>query len=358
MRRQQQSQPALAYAEKRWSSRRAAQVTAGAYQESDGEDEFDSDLSPNNGAGAEVEDDSPYIEKIIRHREKEGVELTPESGRHDFEYYIKWQGRSHLHDTWESTESVAGFRGFRRLENYFRKFVDYELDMRFGGDDVSPEQREQWLLDREREEEALEDYTKVERVVAVRDGEDGGDEYFIKWKGLQYDDCTWEAAPLVSDHAQDKIDQFLDRAQRSWQSDRKESNLDTRSKMTKLEKQPSYVEGGQLREFQMKGLNFLALNWTRGNNVILADEMGLGKTVQTVSFLSWLRNARGQEGPFLVVAPLSVIPAWCDTFNHWAPDTNYVVYLGPEAARSTIREHELIVNGNPKKHKFNVLVTS
>ncbi len=86
--------------------------------------------------------------------------------------------------------------------------------------------------------------------------------------------------------------------------------------------------------------------------------MGLGKTVQSVSFLSWLRNDRGQEGPFLVVAPLSVIPAWCDTFNFWAPDLNYVVYLGPEAARSNIRDYELLVDGNPKKPKFNVLVTS
>ncbi len=313
-------------------------------------------MTPNHWI-PEAEDDSPYIERIVRHREKEGVTLTPDSNRHDFEYYVKWQGQSHLHDTWETTESVAGFRGFRRLENYYRKYVEYELDMRFGGDDFSPEQREQWLLDREREEQAHEDYTKVERVVAKRKG-DTGIEYFIKWKGLQYDECTWEAADVVSSHAQDKIDQFLDRSSRSWTSDRTETSLNTRSRMTKLDKQPSYVKGGELREFQMKGLNFLALNWTRGNNVILADEMGLGKTVQSVSFLSWLRNERDQEGPFLVVAPLSVIPAWCDTFNFWAPDLNYVVYLGPESARSVIRDYELIVDGNPKKHKFNVLVTS
>lgn len=305
----------------------------------------------------EVEDNSPYIEKIVRHREKEGVTITPDSNRHDYEYYIKWQGKSHLHDTWETTASVAGFRGLRRLENYYRKIVEFELDMRYGGDDYSPEQREQWLLDREREEQAHEDYTKVERVVAKRRG-DEGIEYFIKWKGLQYDECTWEAAATVSEHAQDKVDQFLDRSSRSWNSDRTETNLNTRSRMTKIDSQPSYITNGELREFQMKGLNFLALNWTRGNNVILADEMGLGKTVQSVSFLSWLRNDREQEGPFLVVAPLSVIPAWCDTFNHWAPDLNYVVYLGPESARSVIRDYELLVDGNPKKPKFNVLVTS
>ncbi|KAK3694563.1 CHD1-like protein [Podospora appendiculata] len=357
-RRQQELQPTLALAEKRWSSRRAAQVSAGAYQESDVEEEEDeSGLTPSYWV-ADAEDNSPYIEKIIRHRVKDGVELTIDATRHDFEYYIKWQGKSHIHNTWKTTEDVAGFRGYRRLENYYKKVVEYELDMQFGGDEVSPEQREQWLLDRERQEEAFADYTKVERVVAERDGEDGDDEYLVKWKGLQYDECTWETAALVSAHAQDKIDQFLDRSSRSWQSDKKQSNLESRSRMTKLEKQPDYIVGGELREFQLKGLNFLALNWTRGNNVILADEMGLGKTVQSVAFLSWLRNERAQEGPFLVVAPLSVIPAWCDTFNHWAPDLNYVVYLGPEAARANIRDYELLVDGNPKKPKFNVLVTS
>ncbi|KAG8165372.1 hypothetical protein KVR01_005647 [Diaporthe batatas] len=356
-RRQAMAQPALAFAEKRWNSRRAAQVTAGAYQESDAELDDDSDVTPAHWAGAEEEDNSPYIEKIIRHELKEGAEWSPDLTRHDFKYYIKWQGMSHLHDTWETTASVAGFRGYRRLENYYRKFVEFELSMRYDDDAITPEEREQYILDRERENEALEDYTNVERVVAMRDGEEDT-EYLIKWKGLQYDECTWETSADVSERAQDKIDQFIDRSQRNWQSDRKESNPDTRGRMTKLEHQPSYITNGELREFQMKGLNFLALNWTRGNNVILADEMGLGKTVQSVSFLSWLRNDRDQEGPFLVVAPLSVIPAWCDTFNNWAPDLNYVVYLGPEAARSTIREHELMINNNPKKTKFNVLVTS
>jgi chromodomain-helicase-DNA-binding protein 1 len=354
-RRQRETQPATMYAEKRWSSRRAAQVQQGAYEESDVDDDEDmSELTPNYGV--EAVDDTPYIERVVRHRLKEGLVLSYEATRHDFEYYIKWQGLSHLHDTWESTATLQGFRGYRKLENYYKKVTEYELEVKFG-DDIPPESKEQYLLDRERDEEALEDYTKVERVVAFRDG-DEGKEYFIKWKGLSYDECTWESASTISVAFQDKIDQFLDRSCRSWLSDRKESNPDTRSRMVKLEEQPNYIVGGELRNFQLRGLNFLCLNWTRANNVILADEMGLGKTVQTVSFLSWLRNDREQEGPFLVVAPLSVIPAWCDTFNFWAPDLNYVVYLGPEEARKNIREHELLINANPKKPKFNVLVTS
>jgi chromodomain-helicase-DNA-binding protein 1 len=357
-RMQREAQPDLALAEKRWSSRRAAQIQQGAYEESDVDEDEEDDDDELGLASYTVDyvDDSPYIEKVVRHRLKDGLELSYNSTKNDFEYFIKWQGKSHLHDTWETFDDIRGYRGHRKVENYFKKFVDYELAIRFGTD-IPPETKEQFFLDRERDEEAYEDYTKVERVVAVRDG-DEGTEYLVKWKGLTYEECTWEIASDISDAFQDQIDQYLDRASRSWQSDRKETNPETRSRMVKLEEQPDFIKNGELRNFQLRGLNFLCLNWTKGNNVILADEMGLGKTVQTVSFLSWLRNARHQEGPSLVVAPLSVIPAWCDTFNHWSPDLNYVVYLGPEDARNIIREHELLVDGNPKKPKFNILVTS
>ncbi|KAI1632771.1 P-loop containing nucleoside triphosphate hydrolase protein [Biscogniauxia mediterranea] len=351
--RRQQTQPQSSL---RWSNRRAAQQVQ-TYQEDSEDDEDESELTPNYWAGEDLEEDAQYIEKVVGHRVKGGGEMTEDATRDDFEYNIKWQGKSYLHNTWDTMDTLRGYRGVRKLENYYKRTVEYELDLKFGGDDIPPETREQYMLDKEREHDALEDYTKVERVVAQRSGEEGR-EYFIKWKGLTYEHCTWELAGTISAQAQDKIDQFLDRQSRSWTSDKSESNPNTRSKFLKLEKQPSYIKGGELRGFQLTGLNFLSLNWCRANNVILADEMGLGKTVQTVSFLSWLRNERRQEGPFLIVAPLSVIPAWCDTFNLWSPDLNYVVYLGNSEARNTIREHELMFNGNPKKHKFNVLVTS
>ncbi|CAJ2513290.1 Uu.00g014090.m01.CDS01 [Anthostomella pinea] len=339
----------------RWSERTATKQVQ-TYQESDLDDEEESELTPNYWAG-DFPEDTQYIAKVVGHRVKDGGEMTEDLTRDDFEYNIKWQGKSYLHNSWDTMETLRGYRGFRKLENYHKRTVEYELDLKFAGDDLPPETREQYMLDKERDQDALEDYIKVERVVAQRSGDEGR-EYFIKWKGLTYEHCTWELAGAISDDAPDKIDQFLDRQSRSWTSDKYESNPATRTKFLKLDKQPSYIKGGELRGFQLTGLNFLALNWCRANNVILADEMGLGKTVQTVSFLSWLRNERKQEGPFLVVAPLSVIPAWCDTFNLWAPDLNYVVYLGNSEARNTIREHELMLNGNPKKPKLNVLVTS
>lgn len=86
--------------------------------------------------------------------------------------------------------------------------------------------------------------------------------------------------------------------------------------------------------------------------------MGLGKTVQTVAFMNWLRHDRQQQGPFIVVVPLSTMPAWAETFDNWTPDVNYVVYNGNETARTMIRDHELLTNGNHQRAKFHVLLTT
>lgn len=348
------------YQEKRWNSRRAAQVTAGAYEESDADLEEESEMmTPNYWAG-DTEDTTPYVDVVLKHRLKEGKTMQLEDlGRDDFEYYIKWQGKSHYHATWETTASLTGVRGFRRLENYYKKIVLEDIYIT-RDTDVQPEEREKWMLDRERDADALVDYTKVERVIGKRRGDEGETEYFVKWKGLYYESCTWEEESLVSGIAQDAIDRFLDRSTRSLTSDRNESNPNSRRLhvTATLREQPAYIKNGQLRDFQITGLNFLAYNWSKNKNVILADEMGLGKTVQTVSFMNWLRHDRGQEGPFLVVVPLTTIPAWADTFDYWTPDVNYVIYNGKEASRSIIREYELLADGNVKRPKFNILLTS
>ncbi|RVW54271.1 Protein chromatin remodeling 5 [Vitis vinifera] len=84
--------------------------------------------------------------------------------------------------------------------------------------------------------------------------------------------------------------------------------------LRKLDEQPGWLKGGQLRDYQLEGLNFLVNSWRNDTNVILADEMGLGKTVQSVSMLGFLQNAQQIYGPFLVVVPLS-------TLSNWAKDS-------------------------------------
>jgi chromodomain-helicase-DNA-binding protein 1 len=163
---------------------------------------------------------------------------------------------------------------------------------------------------------------------------------------------------LISNLSQTEIDRYLDRSTKLPHSDPKETNPASRKTFVPLAEQPDYIKYGKLRPFQLQGVNFLAHNWCKSRNVILADEMGLGKTVQTVAFMNWLRHARRQDGPFICVVPLSTMPAWADTFNNWTPDINYIIYTGNESARRTIKENELLVDMNPRKVKFNVLMTT
>lgn len=344
-----------AHGEIRFSTRKAVRAN---YNE-EASDNFEEEVDENTeGYWPTIEDTTPGIDAILDHRWRDDITKdTLNPGRDDFEYYVKWQGKAHYHATWERNAILASCRGIRRLENYFRKKVQEDIYMQ-NDDDIPPEEKEKWSMDRERDLDALNDYKKVERVIAVSDDEDGNAIYLVKWKGLYYDSCTWEEASLVSEIAQVQIDRYLDRSSRLPVSDRSESNPKTRSSFITMREQPDYIKHGKLREFQILGLNFLAYNWVKGKNVILADEMGLGKTVQTVAFINWLRHDRGQQGPFLVVVPLSTMPAWAETFDNWTPDVNYVVFNGNESARNTIKEHELLVNNNPHKVKFNVLLTT
>nr|WP_231127101.1 DEAD/DEAH box helicase [Motilibacter aurantiacus] len=75
----------------------------------------------------------------------------------------------------------------------------------------------------------------------------------------------------------------------------------------------------ELRPYQREGFSWLALLWRSGLGGILADDMGLGKTVQTLALICHAREAGGLPGPFLVVAPTSVVGNWEREAARFAP---------------------------------------
>ena len=52
--------------------------------------------------------------------------------------------------------------------------------MKKSDSDIPPEAKEKYSLDREQEADALLDYTKVERVIAMDEDQDGDITYFVK----------------------------------------------------------------------------------------------------------------------------------------------------------------------------------
>uniref|UniRef100_A0A2K5S7H4 Chromodomain helicase DNA binding protein 1 like n=1 Tax=Cebus imitator TaxID=2715852 RepID=A0A2K5S7H4_CEBIM len=65
--------------------------------------------------------------------------------------------------------------------------------------------------------------------------------------------------------------------------------------------------GIHLRSYQLEGVNWLAQRFHCQNGCILGDEMGLGKTCQTIALFIYLAGRLNDEGPFLILCPLSVL---------------------------------------------------
>ncbi len=75
----------------------------------------------------------------------------------------------------------------------------------------------------------------------------------------------------------------------------------------------------ELRPYQRDGFAWLASLWELGLGGILADDMGLGKTLQALALICHARDRDPDLGPFLVVAPTSVVAGWVGEAAQFAP---------------------------------------
>lgn len=121
---------------------------------------------------------------------------------------------------------------------------------------------------------------------------------------------------------------------------------------TVFRESPGFIKGGQMRDYQVAGLNWLISLHENGISGILADEMGLGKTLQTISFLGYLRHIMDITGPHLVVVPKSTLDNWKREFAKWTPEVNVLVLQGAKDERNALINERLI------DEKFDVCITS
>ena len=115
--------------------------------------------------------------------------------------------------------------------------------------------------------------------------------------------------------------------------------------------QASIMVFGRLKEYQVKGLEWLVSLYNNNLNGILADEMGLGKTIQTIGLITHLMERKRNHGPFLIIVPLSTLSNWMLEFDRWAPSVIKVPYKGSPNVRRSL-QHQL------RTSKFNVLLTT
>uniref|UniRef100_A0A1I8JMH7 Reverse transcriptase domain-containing protein n=1 Tax=Macrostomum lignano TaxID=282301 RepID=A0A1I8JMH7_9PLAT len=120
----------------------------------------------------------------------------------------------------------------------------------------------------------------------------------------------------------------------------------------RVREQASILVNGKLKEYQLKGLQWLVSLYNNNLNGILADEMGLGKTIQTIALITYLMEKKKENGPYLIIVPLSTMSNWSLEFDKWAPSVKKVLYKGSPQMRRQLQQTEL------RSAKFNVLLTT
>ncbi|NWS78691.1 SMCA4 protein, partial [Crotophaga sulcirostris] len=116
----------------------------------------------------------------------------------------------------------------------------------------------------------------------------------------------------------------------------------------RVDKQSTLMVNGVLKQYQIKGLEWLVSLYNNNLNGILADEMGLGKTIQTIALITYLMEHKRINGPFLIIVPLSTLSNWAYEFDKWAPS---VVKVSYKATRRAFVPQL-------RSGKFNVLLTT
>jgi SNF2 family DNA or RNA helicase len=98
-----------------------------------------------------------------------------------------------------------------------------------------------------------------------------------------------------------------------------------------------------LRDYQLRGLGWLAQMAELGLGGCLADDMGLGKTVQLIALHLHRQSSPATAGPALVVCPTSLLGNWARELEKFAPDIPVRRYHGGDRNLEDVASDEVVL---------------
>jgi ATP-dependent helicase STH1/SNF2 len=219
---------------------------------------------------------------------------------------------------------------------------------------------EKWHNDKIRDDKKLEEKRRRERIQALRDNDE---EKYLALLKSEKNERLNHLMKETEAHLQLLTEKMQMAAPEGLQSNGEGVDGQPRTAgqrfhqaahaaKEQITEQPSILVGGDLKSYQIEGLNWTVSLFNNGLNGILADEMGLGKTIQTIALITHLMERKANPGPYLIVVPLSVLPNWRLELEKWAPSVKLVVFKGPDATRKRIFKEEMA------DFQFNVVLTT
>ncbi|GBC07986.1 hypothetical protein RclHR1_07830013 [Rhizophagus clarus] len=267
----------------------------------------------------------------------------------DYEFLVKFKDLSYIQVEW-----VPGPWLYGVTPNKYNVYIKSQ-----------PEQLSE-------EEVVQKDWTKIHRIldvqfkseITLREQFTNGQknlgrgvpvQAYVKWKGLNYFDATWEPIKNLDKRKFEKAYQVLKNSYAI-----KEADIFVDRIFDAHLVQPAYLKNKKfdntLKDYQLDGVNWLLHNWCNEISCILADEMGLGKTIQIIVFLLILYKERGRH-PFLIVAPKSTTAGWSREFKRWARELNVIEYHGDRESLKIVEDYEMFPDG-ASNLKCHVVITT
>ncbi|MFE1510561.1 DEAD/DEAH box helicase [Streptomyces sp. NPDC058726] len=98
-----------------------------------------------------------------------------------------------------------------------------------------------------------------------------------------------------------------------------------------------------LRDYQRRGLNWLARMTSLGLGCCLADDMGLGKTITLIALHLHRQSDPASAGPTLVVCPTSLMGNWQREIERFAPGTAVRRFHGARRALDGLDDGDVVL---------------
>ncbi|WP_369243054.1 DEAD/DEAH box helicase [Streptomyces sp. R21] len=100
---------------------------------------------------------------------------------------------------------------------------------------------------------------------------------------------------------------------------------------------------GTLRDYQLRGLNWLARMTSLGLGGCLADDMGLGKTITLIALHLHRQSDATAAGPTLVVCPASLMGNWQREIEKFAPGIPVRRFHGSRRSLEELADGEFVL---------------